>query len=577
MLASENDAVRAQRQAFQQQAPQIERAQHQTPQIDREQQQAPQIDRAQQQAPQIERAQQQAFQIEEGGDFRYGVGEEETLKGKIIKLSAVALCMFICASIVLAIVVFVEAAIVSSASSPMVGVLEFIEENIKTPPIADIRIGNGSQCSSGYHQVQVGVWPGTDTGCFCPSSSYHQLTRGACDNSSDYYLASKYKDNATALRSSPPKEKQLWDLTEIIIGNDDDYGYSGYYPRCHTIHSKPSRKLTTWRSHSFCVSYYASSDYKWTGKSCGAGFQRCQPGLCVKSTLECPVTSLDYSQMSYTSGGYSRTSVNLNVTRDSSQPGLLKLQVEQDGAPCLANSYKPATSDYPYYPLLSSTPSGCGKYGSDDASILLDSEPETDLYNENGLSYTVSQLPGYSYYLSGRKTSLYGRQRLEVNAKSDSCLQLETIYFKEAASGIAAIGGAVILLALFAMCCGCFSCCCAASEFQGSTQSLWDMGKKMNFLSCVGVTIVMILFTVAYVSVESAHTKIAGSSEYFKGVQNLNCFKNPQIGQALEDFADTPKTADSVGSTVMMSFSILLVLYAVYLIGFIIVSISRPN
>lgn len=316
------------------------------------------------------------------------------------------------------------------------GLVNLVEENITTPPISNIQVGfgHGMSCSKGFKDFIFGSWPGTYDGCFCPIPN--TLNTGTCSDKNSFFpdhLQSKnnlisadgdirYK---TALLHDMKKSNDISTPSESA----EKQVFSSYYG-CHTIQSIPSHDLQVWKGRKLCVRYYSADEYYWTSYPCKPDFKRCQPGLCIKSTLLCPVTSIDINTLNNSMNG-----VALSVSRDISKPGLLKLQMTEEAEyPCLANNRESRITGYSYYPLLRA-PDGCGRFGTDNSSILIDSELETDLYFENGLGYTISILPKYTEYLENRKVSLYARQRLQINAKNENCLTIDPHKFHKAIMG----------------------------------------------------------------------------------------------------------------------------------------------
>lgn len=313
--------------------------------------------------------------------------------------------------------------------------LNMIEENLTSPPISDIQFGYGVSCPAGFQDMDFGTWPGTSSGCFCPITN--TLTIGACSSQNTFFpeqFQLKSNPNSangdirykTALHYEKNKVGGIFTPAEAA---EHQMFYDAY--GCHTVQSTSVHQLQVWKGRRLCVSHYAADEYYWTTYPCKTDFKRCQSGLCVKSTLQCPVTKIEINDYNN-----SANEVYLYLERDTSKRGLFKFQLTTQGeAPCLANNRESKMTEYPYYPLLRRNSSGCGSYGIDNSSILVDSELEADLYIENGLGYTVSTLPQYTNYLGNRTVSLYARQRLDINTENENCLAIDLHKLHKAMNG----------------------------------------------------------------------------------------------------------------------------------------------
>ena len=536
---------------------------------------------------------------EEGGDFRYGAGEHETLKGKIIKASAVSMYAFIGLGFILSLVAMVKTLLLSTSSTSMVGVIQFIEQNIETPPISDIQLAAGRNCPSEFQTLQIGTYPGTSTGCYCSGLSIKSLRRGSCGKKKSsrrsYLYFSEHENKLSEIQSEKLHAAFEKGALETCASDEDDEEVHLYFEEealktiqieeqrldwadsvsdslgiCRTVYSTSSAPLTAWKNTSFCATYYSPSDYKWASKSCGAGYQRCQQGLCIRSGLQCPITSLSY----IVNANNSRT---LQIVRNTSEPVLLSLQVESDGQPCLSTNNRPKNANSYYYPLLNNIPTGCGNYGSDEGAATLDTQLELQLYRDNGLSNVLS-LPKFTEYILDQQVSLFARPRIQFNTNIDTCLQLDSTYFEQASSGIDTAGKVVSFLTLFSMVFAGVSGILALNILKGRNPlHLWEARKNLNIFAFLSVTVVMVLVLVTLLKLTAAEKQVQSGAEYFNGIQNSQCFQNANYTSALIDFAKTPEAIGGLFLLSLITFICLLLLYIVYTIGFGLVLLDRPN
>ena len=88
-----------------------------------------------------------------------------------------------------------------------------------------------------------------------------------------------------------------------------------------------------------------------------------------------------------------------------------------NGLPCMSVDNEPFNYQDPEsdYPLISYRAEGCGIYGPDGTSSVIDHDTEENLYNENGIISTTSQLPLFQSNIQGNAALLTTRPRLQMN------------------------------------------------------------------------------------------------------------------------------------------------------------------
>lgn len=98
--------------------------------------------------------------------------------------------------------------------------------------------------------------------------------------------------------------------------------------------------------------------------------------------------------------------------------------ITTDNLPCLASNRDPMPNSSLVYPLLNSKPTGCGTYGIDKDSMILDTLQEEELYIENGMTNHIETLPEYTDFIANNIEILSVRPRVRLNP-STSCFQLD--------------------------------------------------------------------------------------------------------------------------------------------------------
>lgn len=122
----------------------------------------------------------EAFNIEEDSDLRYNTGEEKTPRSYFIRIAAISLGAFALLAVIFPIIVLSSAKHAQPENTSAVGVIRYIEENIKTPLIQDITVSLSESCEEGFEKVLLNKWPGTGAGCYWPGDQDAEIRVGKC-------------------------------------------------------------------------------------------------------------------------------------------------------------------------------------------------------------------------------------------------------------------------------------------------------------------------------------------------------------------------------------------------------------
>ena len=261
------------------------------------------------------------------------------------------------------------------------GALEYMGENLSADPILELRVKDDTgSCDSGYDAMFLGTWPGTVAGCDCPIAG---LKKGTCHKSGKHA--------------------------------SDTF--------CTDISPRSSIDMINWGGSYWCVKKAKLGTQYTRSVTCDTGFRECSPGICVLSTLNCPVTKVEIQS----SGTYKlRVGTNRYVvtTSTSGDSPVVDLIITPNDIPCFSNDYYAAGSTSPYK-LINENEKGCSKYGLDDYSFQIDSMTQDTLFDQNDFPSKVMDLPDYDDTYENTYSVLSYRQRISV-AENDFCLSIDT-------------------------------------------------------------------------------------------------------------------------------------------------------
>ena len=456
-----------------------------------------------------------------GRSFKEGMDEEKTKK---------------CGAIVFLIFILVNLAVIISLMiyhfgnkdvtlTSMAGALAYIGFNLQAHPILDVIVkDDGTSCPSGYQSTLLGTWPGTNPGCYCPGSG---LKRGKCDKSGDR-----------------PKD---WACDDVPARSAIDMYYWGGSKWC-VLTAKPETEYTK-------------------TVDCGSGFRECSPGICVLSTLSCPVT-----QVKIDSTGTYKLAVGTNryvvpETTTGESP-LIALSVSPNDIPCFDED-RFASGPVGPYMLLKSNEKGCSKYGLDDQySFELDDQKQEDLFDQNDFPSKVMNLPEYDDVYERTDSVLSYRRRMDV-AESDFCLSIDTTLIDESGEAADKLNkymtgtsiAAIIVHGLFLLALCVLPCVksCAGKSFndmmEGSASRIWLFPVAVLGLLEEIVLIVMLASAGKYRGV------MVKSKDYFVELADMDCFTS---GQSQDVVADYQVAVDDVAGN-LYKYSLALFLLCTFL------------
>lgn len=263
------------------------------------------------------------------------------------------------------------------------GALEYIAFNVAADPIMDIQViddGSSAKCPSGYSKLQLGTWPGTVHGCSCRSG----MKRRTCSRSSHRHIR--------------------------------DVG-------CVNYASRDPIEMFDWRSSLWCVKR-AVLDKEYVRSSfCPAGFKKCSPGICMKNSLNCPITAVNIQN----SGSANKLAVGTGYVvtgTTANEMPIIDIAITPNNIPCFSTDYFAKGSTSPYA-LINENEGGCSKYGLDTVfSKKVDTQKQDLLFGQNSFPSSVMNLPGYAKIYDHTDAVLASRRRMDL-LENDACLNIE--------------------------------------------------------------------------------------------------------------------------------------------------------
>ena len=250
--------------------------------------------------------------------------------------------------------------------------LREINENFLGMPIYTLN----SYC---YKPIVLGYWAGTSDGCDC---------RGIYDDDIPY----PNQFNKGSCNSNETKAN------------------------CVNYHSKSPIDIIKYEGFSFCnntdkdvleYKHYLNNSVS-KNEECGFGFKSCgyldtlDQKLCVKNNEECPINDLYINTDKNAPKDYITITLNNNkylhyTNKNNSGHIITRLKLSEDNEPCIY----PGEFSWKYHYILEKQSGYCKtliesqKY--DTRYIKIDKINKYDLYYDNGIIYSIGNLPLYNF------------------------------------------------------------------------------------------------------------------------------------------------------------------------------------
>ena len=216
--------------------------------------------------------------------------------------------------------------------SIMFGGIDNMIFNLNADPIYDIKfVDFASTCPEQYSPLDFGTWPGTTYGCLCPND---KLKRGACKKTPQTVCSS------SVCIPVPATDTECQDIEKVL-----------------------PYQLEAWDGIKWCAKRTKlGSDYV-KKSACPDGFRECSVGICMKNSLECPVTSFTLTSSSINSESIKYTdSKYFTAIRETGKSPIIGASISVNDIPCFSQKEIPSGATEPYI-LLEDIPKGYVEYG----------------------------------------------------------------------------------------------------------------------------------------------------------------------------------------------------------------------
>ena len=369
--------------------------------------------------------------------------------------------------------------------------------NCNHPMISDIKVISAEDdCDAGYEDKGIGTWAGTVSGCHQPSSG--TISRKPC-------------------------------------------------PRKPThIAQRPSRTLHQWKNSKFCIK--SIQNYREFNKT---AFNEKTPQKCaaepsdfyIPNGQNCPISDIRVvSQSTTIPPGYKSQPLSdgnyLIFTTNASDPhNLVEINIELSNKPCLNPMVSPPRLFHEAYPLSRKSEEGCGKYGSDEDTVILDTTNPLTLYHENGLKATQEKLPSWKVYHQQEQVVLYAKFR-DGFLRDPKCNFCKPEYSlipcaeqlkisEEDMSTYVLITNFILVLQVLLIAYNIMK----YIQHSGDYKALFaDVGQHNTIFYIVNVW----FFAMQIIISTADYTRLKEGTEKIKWIEELNCFKNEKLNELFD-------------------------------------------
>jgi len=357
---------------------------------------------------------------------------------------------------------------------------------------------------------------------------------------------------------------------EVVLGN-----WPGVFSEGDGKPGSGPIPLHFWRDEIFCIQRL--ENFKYTLDECPEGYKRCQPDLCIFESDICPITGIKFlkqlpdgvngdkpkenyeREMYFQQGNIAIGDKLYSIERNVDSHPIVDIQVSFYGPPCYALDKIPQKKTPPYRTMRAQY--GCGEYGADTHTHLVDSMSEYDLYEDNTIDRQLADIPGYLETIEGEIVYLAFRPRVKL-ANDQICYQDDYGVTKESAGELFenVISHDVTLISLMGIqlfiLAYCFvgSCCVGC----GDTETKENM-HEFNRLTFIFTLLAEFIFVVALfilVGWNAQELKIADTS--LNNLLTQNCLQDAELSAAGTDFhenlGDIPEDVSSYVLWIVLAF-----------------------
>jgi hypothetical protein len=372
----------------------------------------------------------------------------------------------------------------------LAGAIDYLYMNINAQPLHNLTVTSSTNCPKGLDPYVIGTTTGTIKGCSC--TDINAVLKGTCNGDST----------------------------------------------CTQYEETPGEDILYWKNVSFCSSYFSmikEVDCK------SAGYSTCYPGFCFDGAV-CPsitqIKKYDFQYNNFSLKLGTNTYINLNQSVD--EPPIFSIGVSLYGRPCFDAYSLPYSTVY--YPLVPNAPLGCGRYGEDNNSFIIDNSTQLSIYAANNLSNPYTNFSGYLGTMELTPMYLIGRKKIAINATLE-CLNNQYTQFVDISYYLFKFNEVTSFWLLLGLCLhttllfgSWIMYYYMRSELTPASQIFQKRTFQIFYLSLVileDTNFVLMLFRMFYY-----RTQLIDAEGFFEDLLAEYCFPQPQIVLVLSDYAD---------------------------------------
>lgn len=264
--------------------------------------------------------------------------------------------------------------------------LNVITTSCDRSPINSVLIVNKSEsCPSNYNQSAFGSWPGSHQGCF--DSRTGLIRSGACN-----------------------QDKKEYEFPLPVV---------------------PPRNMTIWKDTQLCLKSISNATYSMQ-TNCSLGYKSCKhsPGfICIPSQEACPISSigvftldtLSEKDPNFTYVHIINSTYLVYANNDAASRSLMGFRTSLNHVPCLNPQRSSVRFESEGYPILNIKEEGCGNYGENSDTSIIDSYSEYKYYSENEMNEELDALPNLKALASKEKVVLVAEFANEMQSGNPVC------------------------------------------------------------------------------------------------------------------------------------------------------------
>lgn len=371
-------------------------------------------------------------------------------------------------------------------------------------PISEIAIVEvGNNCPTGMEIAEIGSWPGSDIGCYDKWNA--EVVRGACSAVNDRYFT---------VRASKPQKYTLWKGRILCVRRISNY---------------------TRQESAICqVDQHAC---------------RANPGYyCLTKHEPCPISSIEKinrippqrdPDSHYLELG---NSIYFKFSNDPNSTTILTdLTASLTGAPCLDPKQAPYRISRKGYPFMHVSSKGCGVYGFDADSRVIDKIKELKFYEENGIR-VFDFLPDFTIPELGDEIALIAKYE-NVKIRNFGCNMCSSKFMwrlQEGDDEITAVLAQYRLytkVGIFLVAVLIFVLIYNVVIFKKHGDNMEIMNEKVGLINYAALGVLLGYYVIYGFFAIRSYSDLKTAAVATEQLVDLQCFQNNMINKVFSDFS----------------------------------------